>query len=1366
MSSRRDGRSDQDGSYLGIPDFDSSIEKWPAFQLKFRTFLEGKGLLYILDRDVKDDEVEPSGETERAKKKRLKQAEDREENEAMVRSYLLNKLDSDILGLVEHCTDAREMWDLLKSQANMTTAGNMMGLVKKLFDTRYKTGDDMGKHLAFMHSTANSIQQSGKFSIEYMLVIGIMMSLPQDQDWHATLEMLKGVDQTDLSLQKLKIRLMERANELKRAPNMKKPVGGLPTAFNVENVRPKRQIKCFACGRDHFMRNCKDKAALARYKSQKSGYNDGGSSSGHGSYAVVDRIEHFTYAAQPMSDDESGKWYKDSGASSHYTFEANALSDMKPASGWVKVGDKRLVEITAVGSMVVKKPNGGTVKFKTVYLTPKMGVNLFSTAQTDILGMREDSWNGVTTFYHNEKAVFEAKRVGLRWLMDWEVIYPNQQVANVVVDDELWHRRFCHIGNSTLKVVASHVNGMTFKDGKSCVCDACNIGKAKRKVFKPTGHPRSKFPMDLLHLDLNIVNVRGRKGELVVFCMTDDRSNARFCFPMARHSGEDLLTALKGWMPWAERVTGRKVKAIRCGGERELTRGPFKAYCDENGIEMQQTVPYEHEQNGTAEVTNRVITELSRTTLLESGLGEEFWPDAVMTAMFVANRSMAPDGEATCIEEFTDVKPDVSNLRVFGSRCWVKVPVEKTGGRHKIEPRSRRGCFLRYEGGGSSYRVLLDDGNEVVATSVLWDESKVAQQVAVEPDVSAEKSEPTQEEGEDDSGIESGESDSESDGEDRPEPVLGDGAENVRHGRVTPPPPPAADEPPRLARGQRTFYEVSADNIIAGPRTRSRVRDFWLVNNDRNTVQYAFAGMSEVLKGPDADKWQSAAQKELLNFKHYGVFDLVNLPPGKRAIGSKMFPEIKKDGTYKVRGVARGFTMIEGVDYTETFAPVAKAQAIRVFLVVCNANGWIIKQGDVRAAFLNSDMKEEVYMKQFPGFEEDVAPPGKQAKVYRLKKALYGTKQAGRAWRQTIEQFLMKEGFKPLVHEKCIFVKGSWGSDLALVNVWVDDLLLAGAEDSKIVADFWQSFLTSFEVKDLGEIEHYIGMRVSRDRANKVMWLNQARALESILVQFKMEECKPRETPMMSGRVLAKGEGTTELPYRSLVGCLMYPMVWTRPDIAYAASQLGQFNSCPTDEHWSAGMDLLRYVKGSMDLSLEFRSRGSYDLVCYTDADWAGDLATGRSVYGYIWFLDGNPVSWKSKKIKTVSTSSTQSELEGFYQAAQEGLWLAGLLNELGLKDKITFTIYCDNKAVLDIIHEEKAPDRLKHQIVKVEYLRELVRDGRCVAKSVKSEFNTADIFTKSLGRILFARHRDGCGLIVPSEGECSTELVVGTRPN
>ena len=259
-----------------------------------------------------------------------------------------------------------------------------------------------------------------------------------------------------------------------------------------------------------------------------------------------------------------------------------------------------------------------------------------------------------------------------------------------------------------------------------------------------------------------------------------------------------------------------------------------------------------------------------------------------------------------------------------------------------------------------------------------------------------------------------------------------------------------------------------------------------------------------------------------------------------------------------------------------------------------------------------------------------------------------------------------------------------------------------------------------------------------------------------------MDEAKIRKTPMSSGYVMKKrteDEKECTLKYRGVVGCLMYPMLWTRPDLAFVTGSLGQASSDPSMEHWNRAMDVLRYIRGSLDLNLVYKKSENFELVGYADSDWAADKRTGKSVYGYAFYIGGNIVSWKSKKSQTTTaTSSTVAELEALYHATVEGIWLNGLLMSLGLSKEKKMLIYQDNQAVIAIVQSDKYLDRTKHEVVKVEFIRDQIREGILSVEFKGTEEMIADIFTKSLGKNLFEKHLSQLNLErrkIKNEGEC-----------
>lgn len=318
------------------------------------------------------------------------------------------------------------------------------------------------------------------------------------------------------------------------------------------------------------------------------------------------------------------------------------------------------------------------------------------------------------------------------------------------------------------------------------------------------------------------------------------------------------------------------------------------------------------------------------------------------------------------------------------------------------------------------------------------------------------------------------------------------------------------------------------------------------------------------------------------------------------------------------------------------------------------------------------------------------------------------------------------------------------------VAVWVDDIVsIFGNARKGTYQKFWRRLNERFNIKDLGDITRYIGMRITRFRHEKRLCIDQATYFDELALKFQMINAKGRNTPM-SGDALTKtepGEEYSGTPLRSLIGSLMYPAIWTRPDILYSVTNISQFMENPTDRHWKAALDVVRYTRTTSEVGLEFKDNGTTELVAYADSDWAGDLASGKSVYGYLIFFDGNLVSWKSKKSDTIATSSTTAELEGAHRATTEIIWLRGILEEIGIPQTNPTILHQDNKSAIAVMTSDRNPDRTKHETIRIHFLREKVENGIVRPVYCPTGEMRADMMTKPLGRLLHWQQVEASGL-------------------
>ena len=460
----------------------------------------------------------------------------------------------------------------------------------------------------------------------------------------------------------------------------------------------------------------------------------------------------------------------------------------------------------------------------------------------------------------------------------------------------------------------------------------------------------------------------------------------------------------------------------------------------------------------------------------------------------------------------------------------------------------------------------------------------------------------------------------------------------------------------------------------------------------------------EALSSSDASLWMIAMQEEMEALHRNKTWELVELPKGRKAIGNKWVFKIKRDGNdqverYRARLVVKGYTQKEGIDFNEIFSQVVRLTTIRVVLAICAAFDLHLEQLDVKTAFLHGELKEEIYMLQPEGFEEQ----GKENLVCRLTKSLYGLKQAPRCWYKRFDSFIISLDYNRLSSDHCTYYKRFDDNDFIILLLYVDHMLVVGPNKDRI-QELKAQLAREFDMKDLGPANKILGMKINRDRKDRKIWLSQKNYLRKVLRRFNMQDCKPISTPLPINCKLSSGMSPSSeaermemsrVPYASAVGSLMYAMICTRPDIAQAVGVVSRFMADPDREHWNVVKRILRYVKGASNVALcfggsEFVVRG------YVDSDFAGDLDKRKSTTGYVFTLAGGAVSWLSKLQTVVALSTTEAEYMAATQACKEAVWIQRLMEELSHKQERT-TLYCDNQSALHIARNPAFHSKTKH---------------------------------------------------------------------
>ncbi|KAH9796154.1 retrovirus-related pol polyprotein from transposon RE1 [Citrus sinensis] len=540
-----------------------------------------------------------------------------------------------------------------------------------------------------------------------------------------------------------------------------------------------------------------------------------------------------------------------------------------------------------------------------------------------------------------------------------------------------------------------------------------------------------------------------------------------------------------------------------------------------------------------------------------------------------------------------------------------------------------------------------------------------------------------------------------------------------------------------LRKGIRSCAQYPISNYVTYDRLSPSLRAF--VTN-LSGVQIP----KNIQEALEDSKWRQAVIEEMSALEQMGTWELVQKPEGKVPVGCKWVFTVKyrSDGSierYKARLVAKGFTQTYGIDYQETFAPVAKLNTIRVLLSLAANLDWPLQQLDVKNAFLNGDLAEEVYMELPPGFDKEG-----RGLVCRLKKSLYGLKQSPRAWFDRFSRAIRQQEYKQAQTDHTLFYRHKDGKITVLI-VYVDDIILTG-NDIVEIKRLKKILATEFDIKDLGSLRYFLGMEVARN--NTGISVSQRKYVIDLLKETGMIGCKPVDTPMDAN--LKLGDLKDSIPvergrYQRLVGKLIY-LSHTRPDIAFAVSVVSQFMHAPCEEHMEAVYRILRYLKGTPGKGLLFKKNEARSVEAFTDADWAGSIKDRRSTSGYCTFVWGNLVTWRSEKQSVVARSSAEAEFRAVAQGICELLWLKLLLGELKIADIQPMKLYCDNKAAIDISHNPVHHDRTKHVEVDRHFIKEKI-EGVISMTYVPTSQQTADLLTKGLVKPVFEKLVDKLGM-------------------
>ncbi|KAJ4740894.1 Transposon Ty1-H Gag-Pol polyprotein [Rhynchospora pubera] len=1038
-------------------------------------------------------------------------------------------------------------------------------------------------------------------------------------------------------------------------------------------------------------------------------------------------------------------WYLDSGATNHMTGCKENFTELDTSvAGTVKFGDGSMVSIYGRGTVLLQGRMGEHKALTDVYYIPKLTSNIISLGQLEEQGCRIMLENGqLKVFDREEQLLIRVKRARNRlYILNLDVTQPICLKTHLNNEDWLWHARYGHLNFQALRTLSQKelVAGLPLVNHAEQVCSGCLVGKQRRSPFPQEAMFRAKEVLELVHGDLcGPIVPMTPAGNKFFLLMVDDYS--RYMWIVLLKSKDMAFQAFKEIKIAAELEANAKLKAFRTDRGGEFRSNEFTSYCKQVGIKRYLTAPYSPQQNGVVERRNQTVVGMARSMMRSMNMPAKFWGEAVTTAVYILNRAITKSVVGmTPYEAWHKQKPSVHHMRTFGCIAHVK-QLNNQGG--KFAARSTPMVFIGYEIGSKAYRMYDPvTGKLQISRDAVFEEEKAWNWNTVHGSERLQGGEM----------FEIYEISDNCEQEDEAQQAFIP-TQSVRHAEngteeLTARVP--LDEPITATTQDPTEDDVSPRNNITRMRT---LQDLYDVTEpiEIDYSELCLLGTEEPADFQEASKeesWRCAMQDELDSIHNNNTWSLVDRPTDQKVIGLKWIYKVKKDSDgkvikHKARLVAKGYVQKQGIDFDEVFAPVARIETVRLLIALAAHNGWKLHHMDVKSAFLNGELEEEVYVSQPPGFEKK----GSEHKVLKLHKALYGLRQAPRAWNSKLDKTLMAIGFKRSPVEYAVYKKHCKQS-FVFVGVYVDDLIITGTCEGEI-SKFKEKMKEIFQMSDLGLLSYYLGIEVHQTTSN--ITLCQEAFARRILQSCGMEDCNMIQAPMEARLKLSK-KSTAPLvdqsKYRSIVGSLRY-LLHTRPDLAYSVGIVSRFMESPTTEHMNAVKHILRYIKGTSGLGCSY-GKGSEEelkLIGYSDSDLAGDLDDRKSTTGVAFFLGNNLISWVSRKQKVVALSSCEAEYIAATTAACLGVWLQFLLTDLLQRKTGTVKLYIDNKSAISLCKNPVYHDRTKHIDTRFHYIRECVEEKKIEVEHIGTKDQLADILTKPLGRIKFIEMRKRIGL-------------------
>lgn len=1246
-----------------------------------------------------------------------------EEKNVRAKAKIIMCVHSSIYVHIRNLDTAKQVWDKLKQVFQDDGLYRRVTLMRKLITTKLEDCKSMEEFVSAIETNAQMLNNINFAISQEWVGTFLLAGLPER---FKPMIMAMESSGQNITAEFVKSKLLQEGSE--SASNEKSAL----SAKSNKRFSKSRQSRCYNCNElGHYANKCpKSKSSKKSNSTEKNGLLT-------------------VFAANDFKS--SDEWIIDSGASSHMTHtKENFCSTSEATSNIVRVANNQTMTVNGAGSCELEIDVNNKTKIVSVdaIFVPELSTNLLSVSQ---IAKRKkklifDEKGCKIIDVKTNQLVATASLHGDLYKLN--LAKSQEHSALTIKNDnyELWHRRYGHINNKYLQQILKQKNLDFCANGDGC--KICLQGK-QTKISFPTSQTKSSEKLELVHGDLcGPIEQESLGGKKYIFLLTDDFSHKSFVY-FLKHKNEVFQVFVK-FKAQVENETGCRIKTFRSDNGGEFCNVEFVELFDKSGIKHETTIPYTPQQNGVSERMNRTVIEKARCMLFDSQLPKKFWAEAVNAAVHVLNRSPTSVLNGQIPEEvWSNKKINTNYFRVFGSRAMVHVAKVK---RKKFDPVSEEQVMVGYGDTQKGYRVYnKQSGTVSVSRNIVFDESQNMKSNDIDvnewndsvfmPLCNEITSKMT---------TSHGNANSDQMGEDNRQtiddslvcdPNVEDDVENSD----------ASTEYFFSDDSTDTINNVDDEDFV--PDKSVQVVDGFVRRSNRtpkprinDDFVYATETMGvddpmtveEAKKRNDWIHWKKAMDEELSSIVENNTWSLINRPANCKPIHSRWIFKTKhvQDGTtrYKARLVIKGCAQRHGIDYEETFAPVVKYNSIRYLLAMAVEHNMEIEQLDAVTAFLQGELKENVFMFQPEHYNDGTD------KICKLNRAMYGLKQAGRAWNEKLDTAIRDIGLVRSKADPCIYFKLDKKSFI-IIAIYVDDILIfsTNKNDSSIIK---KELCARFKMKDIGDVKSILGFRITRDRNNGILLLDQEDYIKKILERFNMGECNPVSTPVdvnvkldksMSPKTEKERNEMKSVPYQEAVGSLLYAAQGTRPDISYAVNLVSRYSKDPGVQHWNAVKRIFRYLKGTISAKIQYLKSRDPKVTGFSDSDWASDIDGRKSITGFVFTKCGGAITWSTRKQQTVALSTTEAEYMALSAATQEAMWLKKLDDEFGGKSKMT--IFCDNISANVLTKNESYHSRTKHIDVKHHFIREKVENSVIQVIYLCTDDMVADVLTKGLPR-------------------------------